>query len=142
MHSNLPARRSVYRLFALLLAVLLPACAAVDDSKKNITFDKASRYYENALRWGNYEAAALIRRRPDGSAATVNPAALKHIKVTAYEVTGSELSPDHSTIRQDVLIHYYNQDHMTEHTVIDHQTWQYDPDLKTWFLTSPLPAFR
>lgn len=141
MRTVIPGKRLLSRMRPLLLALLLPACAVVGDSKRNITFDKASHYYENALRWGDYEAAEKIRR-PAGAPVALDKAALERIKITAYETKGYALSEDHNEIRNEVLIRYYNQDHMTEHTVTDIQTWEYDPDVKTWFITSPLPDFQ
>ena len=141
MQTRFPGKRLMSRMLPLLLALLLPACAIVDDSKRNITYDNASRYYENALRWGDYEAAERVRR-PAGTPVPLNKADLERIKITGYDVKGYALSEDHNEIRTEVLIRYYNQDHMTEHTITDIQTWVYDPDAKNWFITSPLPAFR
>ena len=69
-------------------------------------------------------------------------AALGRIKITAYDTRGYTLSEDHNEIRSEVIIRYYDQDHMTEHTITDIQTWVYDPDAKNWYITSPLPDFR
>jgi len=141
MQTRFSGKRLMSRMLPLLLALLLPACAVIDDSKRTITYDNASRYYENALRWGEYEAAEMIRR-PAGTPVPLNKAALERIKITGYEVMGSTPSADHNEIRTEVLIHYYNQEHMTEHSITDIQTWVYDPNAKSWFITSPLPAFR
>jgi hypothetical protein len=123
------------------VALLLSGCAAVGDSKRSITFDRAARYYENAIRWGDYEAADSIRRQA-GPPVAVNPVVLERIKVTGYEVKSNIPSPDHNRINSEVVIHYYSLEHMTEKAVTDHQIWEYDPELQTWFITSPLPAFR
>lgn len=141
MRKVIYAKRLLSRMLPLLLALLLPACAAVKDSKRNITYDDASRHYENALRWGNYEAAEKFRRPAAGSP-PLDLAALRRFKITAYETRGYAQSEDHNTIRSEVLIRYYDQDHMTEHTITDIQTWVYDPDEKNWYITSPMPDFR
>jgi len=86
----------------LFFTAILSACASVDDSKKTITLDSATRQYERAIRWGEYEAAVSLR----------------------------------------VKISYYNEYTMKEITFIDYQSWKYDPDRKSWYITSPMPAFK
>ena len=58
----------------LLSSLLLTACAAVDDSKKNITLDKALWQYETAIRWVDFSSANSLRR-PEG-ATTYSPCLL------------------------------------------------------------------
>ena len=36
----------------LFCVFIMSACASVDDSKKTITMDTATRQYERAMRWG------------------------------------------------------------------------------------------
>ena len=96
---------------------------------------------ENAIRWGRFEAADGMRRM-QGDPAPTNYGRLENIKVTKYRVTGHSENDDQSEVTREVKIHYYSLDSMTEKELTDHQQWAYDPVLKTWYITTPLPAFR
>lgn len=124
----------------LFIALFMSGCASVDNSKKTITLDSALRQYERAIRWGEYQAADSLRRQPAGSAA--DTARLKSIRVTAYNPVGKTESEDRSKAQVDVVIRYYNEYTMRELTITDHQLWEYDPAEKTWYITSPMPAFK
>lgn len=131
----------VFILF-LLSSLLLSSCAAVDDSKKSITLDKALWQYETAIRWVDFSSANSLRR-PEGDAGlSPDPALLKHIKVTSYTVLNSTNSEDQAVVNITVEIVYYNDERMTLSTLTDHQIWKYDPEIKAWYITTPLPAFR
>ena len=124
----------------LFFTAILSACASVDDSKKTITLDSATRQYERAIRWGEYEAAVSLRR--DSTVTHADMDHLKTIKVTGYEQVRQKDSADRSETVLEVKISYYNEYTMKEVTFIDYQTWKYDPDRKSWYITSPMPAFK
>jgi len=126
----------------LLSSLLLSACAAVDDSKKSITLDKALWQYETAIRWVDFSTANSLRR-PEGDANySPDPALLKQIKVTSYNVMNTTTSADHAEVNMTVEIIYYHDERMTLTTLTDNQTWKYDPEIKAWYITTPLPAFK
>ena len=128
-------------LLTVSLVLSLAGCAAVDDSKKSITYDKAMRHYERAIRWSDFKIANSFRRPAAG---TTQPPAdtLKNIKVTGYEQTSSVMSNNDTEVRSTVDIVYYRLDGMKLKTVTDVQDWKYDAELKTWYITSPLPNFK
>ena len=132
------------RAFSLFLIpiLLLSACAAVDDSKKSITLDKALWQYETAIRWVEFTSANSLRRPEDSTDYSPDPALLKHIKVTSYNVQNTTTSADHAEVNITVEIVYYHDERMTLTTITDMQTWKYDPEIKAWYITTPLPAFR
>jgi hypothetical protein len=132
------------RAFSLFLIpiLLLSACAAVDDSKKSITLDKALWQYETAIRWVDFTSANSLRRPEDSTDYSPDPALLKHIKVTSYNVQNTTTSADHAEVNITVEIVYYHDERMTLTTITDSQTWKYDPEIKAWYITTPLPAFR
>lgn len=129
----------------LLIAItglLLSACAAVDDSKKTITYDKAMWKYETAIRWVDFGTANSLRRLEDTSAFTPDPETLQHIKVTSYNVVNKIMSEDNAEVRLAVEIIYYNDNSMKLITIIDNQVWKYDSAIKDWYITTPLPPFK
>jgi hypothetical protein len=112
----------------------------VDDSKKTITLDSATRTYERAIRWGEYEAAIGLRR--DSTVTHEHMDRLKAIKVTSYEAVRQTDSADRSETVIEVRISYYNEYTMKEKTIFDLQSWKYDPEKKSWYITSPMPNFK
>jgi hypothetical protein len=126
----------------LISSLLLSACAAVDDSKKSITLDKALWQYETAIRWVDFTSANSLRRPEGNTDYSPDPALLKHIKVTSYNVQNTTTSADHAEVNITVEIIYYHDERMTLTTITDSQTWKYDPEIKAWYITTPLPAFR
>jgi hypothetical protein len=133
----------MHRLIALLLlAAFLSGCASMDERKKTVTLERATRHYENAIRWGDYETANAFRLREGDSALTLDPDSLKRFRVTSYEILSSVLNADETEARIVVQIGYYDEGRMREVTLTDRQTWKYDTDLEQWYLDSPLPAFR
>lgn len=133
----------MYRIIcSVLLALSMSGCAAVDDSKKTITYDKALWKYETAIRWVDFSTANSLRRLEDNTAYTPDPQTLRQIKVTSYTVINRTDSEDHSEVRLTVEIVYYNEGSMKLATIIDNQIWKYDPAIKSWYITTPLPPFK
>lgn len=132
---------SMQRLIALLLlATFIIGCASIDERKKSVTLETATRQYQNAIRWGDYEVANAYRLQTGEQ--MPNPESLKHFRVTSYETMNTELNDDESRATITVQIKYYDDERMTVETLTDRQIWEYDSKLGRWFLDSPLPAFR
>ena len=138
-----PNRPAMKRIHIIFLAIaLLPACAAVQDSKMSISEEKALFYYERAVRWGDYAAADRLRRIEGDDYPRNGPNKLKRIKVTAYDILNRTASDDGTTLRLAVRISYYDEDVMKVHSVMDNQVWRYDAEQDSWYITSPLPLFE
>ena len=129
-------------IYTILMALLLSGCAAVDDSKKTITYDKALWKYETAIRWVDFGTANSLRRLEDVNAYTPDVETLQHIKVTSYNLLNKTLSEDNAEARLTVEIVYYNDRSMKLITIIDNQIWRYDSAIKDWYLATPLPPFK
>ena len=129
-------------IYSVLLALSLSGCAAVDDSKKTITYDKALWKYETAIRWVDFGTANSLRRLEDSSAYSPDLKTLQHIKVTSYNVVNKVMSEDHAEVQLAVEVVYYNDRSMKLITIVDNQVWKYDPAIKNWYITTPLPPFK
>ncbi|HEB59411.1 MAG TPA: hypothetical protein ENJ01_09335 [Gammaproteobacteria bacterium] len=101
----------------------------------------ATRAYERAVRWGNLESAERFRREPADNWTPAIRERLGRVKVTGYEVINSTLEPDERHMSQTVRIKYYYDADLVERTLRDEQRWEYDPEIKQWFLVSELPTF-
>ena len=126
----------------LLSVILLQACAAVDNSKKSITLDQALYYYESAMRWADFSAANNLRRYSGEPAPVTDPAKLKRIKVTGYDVVSTNPSEDESSVYITVKISYYDEDNLKVRSLTDNQVWQFDAVQKAWYISTPLPVFE
>jgi hypothetical protein len=133
----------MYRLIcSVLLALSLSGCASVDASKKTITYDKAMWKYETAIRWVDFGTANSLRRLEDQSAYTPDLSTLQHIRVTSYTLIQKTISEGNSQAQLAVEITYYNDQTMKLVTIIDNQIWKYDPVIKDWYISTPLPPFK
>ena len=131
------------RIIALLLtAMLLQGCAAIDDSKKTISLDQSLYYYESAIRWADFEAANSLRRYEGAPAPATDPAKLKRIKVTGYDVLNTTLSDDETSVYITVKISYYDENSLKLASVTDNQVWRYDTKQNSWYISTPLPVFK
>lgn len=131
------------RIIALLLtAILLQACAAIDDSKKTISLDQSLYFYESAMRWGDFTSANSLRRYEGDPAPATDPAKLKRIKITGYDVLNTVPSDDESSVYITVKISYYDKDNLKLTSVTDNQVWQYDAEQNVWYISTPIPVFK
>jgi hypothetical protein len=126
----------------LLSSILLQACAAVGDSKKSISLEKSLVYYESAMRWGDFSAANSLRRYEGETIPDTDPARLKRIRVTGYDVISTIPSDDESTVYITVKISYYDEDDLKLTMLTDKQVWHFDDTEKSWYISSALPAFK
>ena len=126
----------------LLLATFLSGCASMDERKKTVMLDMATRHYESAIRWGDYATANAFRIQESTSEPTPNPENLKRFRVTSYETLNTVLNENETEARIVVQIRYYDEERMKEVTLTDRQTWKYDVDQGQWYLESPLPALH
>ncbi|MGB7934861.1 MAG: hypothetical protein WCH04_22080 [Gammaproteobacteria bacterium] len=126
----------------LLLAAFLSGCASMDERKKTVMLDNATRHYESAIRWGDYATANAFRLQDSADAPATSPENLKRFRVTSYETLNTVLNEDETEAHIVVQIRYYDEERMKEVTLTDRQTWKYDAEAGLWHLDGPLPAFR
>ena len=63
----------------------------------------------------------------------------KQIQVSGYHDLGSQVLPD--SARREVEIGVVNRNTMAERSMRYTEEWRYDPQAKTWWVTSGLPDF-
>ena len=126
---------------AVLAALLLTACGTIEKEKKSQALHDATRYYEYALRWSDYESANKLRN-PASMAVSPDPASLEKFRVTSYKLVSSQMSADGMTLEQVIEIHYYNENTLREKKLVDRQKWIYAQDTEVWYLDGPLPSFK
>jgi hypothetical protein len=102
------------------------------------------RGYATAVRWNEWDLAfeylspKLLADKP---LSELEHERLKQIRVTGYdEVIQRKVSK--TLFEQTVDIRLINVHTQAERTIRDRQRWEYDPQLKRWWLVSGLPDFN
>ncbi|MDQ3958923.1 MAG: hypothetical protein M3255_01185 [Pseudomonadota bacterium] len=124
------------------LVLALTGCASVESKERIENLDRGLITYGKALRWGEYEEAALYRLPRDGRPVrSVNRDDFKDIRVTSYQVFEQRFNRAQTEAGVTMSISYYHEDTGTARTITDQQTWWYEPNQKRWFLDGDLPEF-
>ena len=127
----------------IVLMLLVMGCASLGDEKENwLEFDKTSRAYLRALRWGEFEAAYAFKRRPAIDAKIPDFEDLTDVRVTSYRVKQTIISENEMKVMQIVDFQYYRMRNVTVRTITDRQKWEYDEEKERWYLLSELPNFE
>jgi hypothetical protein len=123
-----------------LLGALLAGCAA--GQPKMSALDKVQYAWSAAIRWGDFEGAwnLLDPQYRDAHPLTdLQLSRYKQIQVSGYHELGSQVLPDRA--RREIEIGVVNRNTMAERSLRYTEEWRYDPDTKTWWVTSGLPDF-
>jgi len=133
-----PAARMLVVLAAVLCAC---GCASYREDRRHDALEAATNAYAAALRWGYYETAVGYLHPGKRKVAEI-PKTLTNIRVTRYDVVQPPIPTGDDDRVQVVQIDYLHEDVQSVHSLTDRQTWRYEPESKTWWLYSGLPAFK
>ncbi len=142
MHSITHQMRNAMRQWLLPLGVVvLTSCASLESKSRMEQFDQLTRGYAKALAWSEFEVAYTATR-----AALETPladaAALKHIKITAYEPAVPLVEKEGKIIKRVAHIRYVHTSRMAEHSLTTEEEWIFSDEAGRWFLLSGFPQFR
>ena len=137
----------INKVLALLLALALlitAGCGQVQREKKTRGLEAATTAYGNALRWGYPETAWNYLAPAVRDGLSPEQLALKHIRVTGYEVVQPALLVDEEQeqAEQEVRIDYVRHDTQVVRSLNDHQRWRYEESSGGWRLVSDPPLLR
>ncbi len=128
---------------ALIVALMVTACAGMETRERLDNLELGVTTYESALRWGDYDAAALYRVSPTtGPYAPINTEPLQAIRIASYEIVNQAVNATQTEATVTVLFRYYYQDVGQVATLRDVQKWWYAAAAKRWFLDGELPDFQ
>lgn len=129
-------------LAGLLALTLTGGCAGTAVKQRTELFDRALRSYEQAIRWGEYELAAALLVRRDGSPVAPSLEGLSKIHVTAYSTVSSTLRGEQAEEAEvEALIDFYHDESGSIHRLRDRQRWWFDETSGRWLLEGGLPDF-
>lgn len=129
-------------LLLLALSVLsVSGCGTVKKDKQVNALQSATSGYGKALRWGYFENA-LGYLHPDQRKPGEEPKIIEGLRLTGYDVVSPPAIIGEGKATQVVQWEYLYEDRQVVKDVIDRQTWSWDPELKSWWLTSGMPDFK
>ncbi|MGH8500581.1 MAG: hypothetical protein ACRERV_17470 [Methylococcales bacterium] len=126
-----------YGLFVIIATVLIGLAGCASDKKKT-DMNSALRFYEKAIKWGNYADTRILTEKPETREILDQ---YKDIKVISYEVLGQEIIGDFEQLNQVVEIKFYHEQQGAIKTIRDVQVWLYNKDRDSWVLKTGLPDF-
>jgi len=125
-----------------LTVLLLLACAKINDFTKMDAFDATSRAYSHAIRWSEFDEAAIFIKPSDDKSLSPAPEVLKMIRVTDYTIRKTAVAEDQTKVFQFVEVTYYRNDRMVVKTIREKELWEWNAEAQKWELSSGLPNFE
>jgi hypothetical protein len=124
---------------AALAALLSGGCAA--NQRSNALTDTLLAY-ANAVRWDGFPSAWQFvdpKLRKAHPLTALEQSRFQQVRVSDYDEGNGPVPNGQDTVTQVVKIGLINRNTQAERSIIDHQTWRYDPVAKRWWLESGLP---
>jgi hypothetical protein len=140
------AEASVHR-FALafvvmsLLLLALQGCGQMQARERADTLANTTNGYRKAIRWGEFELAAQMIRRRDGTTPAYDAELLKNIRVTSYEYVHRNMSGEGNEAELSAALSYYDVENGRVVQIKDTQVWWFDEATGQWYLDGELPDF-
>ncbi|WP_266170386.1 hypothetical protein [Dyella subtropica] len=131
--------RRLLTLLTLLTTLLLAGCAS---DQRNQALTTTLNAYANVVRWGDFQTALQFvdpKVRAEHPPTSLEMARYAQFKVSDYADDQGPVPSGENEVHQVAQIGLVNIHTQAERTVVDHQTWRYDPEKKHWWLTSGLP---
>lgn len=125
-----------------LLALVALLCSGCATDQRNQALITTLNAYASTLRWGDFQSALQFvdpKLRQSQAPTPLDLARYEQVRVTGYDDGAGPVPDGENRVRQVVQIGLVNLNTQAERTVIDRQSWRYDPQTKRWWLTSGLP---
>ncbi len=132
-------RRTFLAASALALLMILAGCAT---DRRDRSLQTTLTAYAATVRWGTFAQAVSFldpAYRNAHPLSDLDMARYRQVRVSEYDAGNGPVPVGKYKVKQVVRIGLINVHTQTERTIIDRQTWRYDPDTRHWWLTSGLP---
>lgn len=126
--------------FLLLCLLALAACASVGSQSDKL--NQAQYAWSGAIRWNDFEGAVNLIDPKVRETLELTPLQLeryKQVQISSYRDVGSSADMEAGTSVRDIEIGVINRHTMAERVVRYRETWRWDAEAKTWWVTSRLP---
>ncbi len=129
---------------ALFLVLLIFGCASLQTEKgKMALFDKTSRAYDRAIRWGQWEEAFALKKSSGPNNKLPDFEDYRQVRVSNYKVKKTIIDQESfSKVMRFVDIQYYRMSNVTVKNFTNRQQWEYSEEENRWYLISELPDFE
>lgn len=127
--------------FLLLGMLMLAGCAALESKSRMEQLDNLTRRYAKALEWSDF-AVAYTATKASQETPLPDAAALKDIKITAYEPAAPLVEQEGKTIKRVARIRYVHTTRMSERSLTMEEEWKYSDEAGRWFLWKGFPQFK
>jgi hypothetical protein len=128
---------------ALLLPLLaLAGCATTMNTAQRDALDRNQYAWSAAIRWGDIDGAVTLidpQRLKTNPPSALELERYKQVQISAYRDVGETRDLEAGTAAREVDIGVINRHTQAERTVRYRENWRWDPERKTWWLTSGLP---
>ena len=128
-------------MFALVIS-LAAGCSSLRIRDPMQDFEDANRAYGRAIVWSEYIVAATFLKTEDQNQVAADIEHLNQFRVTAYEPRLLTVLEKDVRIRQVVKISYFRKDVLVVKSASDDQVWEYDPEKRSWVLTTGFPQLN
>ena len=138
----MPVRLLRFLSVSLLGLFVLAGCAGTPKTTQRDRLDALQYTWSAAIRWGDFEGA--VQLLDPKLLDTARPTALeleryKQVQISGYRDLGESRDLEAGTAVREVDIGVINRHTQAERTVRYRETWRWDPEAKTWWITSGLP---
>lgn len=134
--------RAVLALLAGLVTALALAGCAAPRPRQGDALDLQQYAWSAAIRWGDIDGAVNLldpKLRGAGPPTELELERYKQVQISAYRDKGSSRDPVAGTAVRDIEIGVINRHTQTERSVRYRETWRWDAEARTWWVTSGLP---
>lgn len=125
-----------------LIALVAMLCAGCATDQRNQALITTLNGYANTLRWADFQSAQQFvdpKVREAHPLTSLDLARFQQVRVTGYDEGAGAVPDGENRVRQVVQISLVNLNTQSERTIVDRQSWRYDPQTKRWWLMSGLP---
>jgi len=126
----------------VLVTGLMFGCRSLPIRDAMQDFEDANRAYGQALVWSEYVVAATFLKSDDQDQVAAEVERLNNFRVTAYEPRSIKVLEKDVRIRQIVKISYFKKNTLVVKAAADDQLWEYDPENRSWLLTTGFPKLN
>jgi hypothetical protein len=129
------------KLSGLLCCLLILAGCPSTAGQRN-KLDKLQYAWSGAIRWGDFESAVNLidpKMRVEKAPSALELERYKQVQISSYRDVGASSDFETGQAVRDIEIGVINRHTMAERTVRYRETWRWDLETKTWWVTSPLP---
>lgn len=130
------------RLFRYLPLVLLLVVSVAIAGPAQRALPRAQDAWSAAIRWGDFDGAVNLidpALRAEKTPTSIEMARYGQVQISTYHDRGASADYKAGLAVRDIEIGVINRNTQAERTVRYRETWRWDPQTKTWWVTSGLP---